>query len=436
MDDQSIHHLREALRFSPENVPLRLHLAEVLLNTGRLDEAEEQYNALMKLADEDIAKRGLVKVFFNKGNYSKCIVLLEVLMEDYRDDFELQLLYTKALYRENSIADAVAAYQRLHELQPDFKDEELDEGLKVRHLQEEEDMLESLDDPTFLQKPNIRFEHVGGMDGVKKEIDLKIIKPIQHADLYKAYGKKAGGGILLYGPPGCGKTFIAKATAGEVDAKFVNVGLNDILDMWIGNSEKNLNRIFETARNNTPCVLFFDEIDALGANRRDMKQSAGKHVINQFLVELDGVENDNENVLILGATNAPWHLDPAFRRPGRFDRIIFVPPPDQEARAAIFTLKLANKPVGSIDYHTLAAKTESYSGADIEAVIDIAIEEKLEASFSSGIPKPMETKDLLNAIKKHKPSTAEWFTTARNFALFANDSGLYDDILKYLKIKK
>jgi transitional endoplasmic reticulum ATPase len=271
---------------------------------------------------------------------------------------------------------------------------------------------------------------------VKKEIDLKIIKPLQHPELYKAYGKKTGGGILLYGPPGCGKTFIAKATAGQANAKFINVGLNDILDMWIGNSEKNLHEIFELARNNTPCVLFIDEIDALGASRSDMKQSSGRQLINQFLQELDGIDSNNDGVLIIGATNTPWNLDPAFRRPGRFDRIVFVPPPDVVTRASILKLKLNNKPTGTIDVQSISKKTEHYSGADLDAIIDIAIEEKLESSFEYGIPKPLETNDLINASKKHKPSTQEWFATAKNFALFANDSGLYDEILTYLKIKK
>ena len=271
---------------------------------------------------------------------------------------------------------------------------------------------------------------------LKKEIEMKIIKPLMHPDLYKAYGKKVGGGILLYGPPGCGKTFIAKATAGQVKARFINVSLNDILDMWIGNSEKNLHDIFELARNNTPCVLFIDEIDALGASRSDMKQSSGRHLINQFLQELDGISNTNEGVLILGATNTPWNLDPAFRRPGRFDRIIFVPPPDQASRESILRLKLHNKPTEAIDYDQVAKKTENFSGADIDAMIDIAIESKLESSFTDGLPKPLDTKDILAAAKKHKPSTQEWFTTAKNFAMFANDAGLYDDILTYLKIKK
>jgi SpoVK/Ycf46/Vps4 family AAA+-type ATPase len=205
--------------------------------------------------------------------------------------------------------------------------------------------------------------------------------------------------------------------------------------MWIGNSEKNLHNLFEIARANAPCVLFIDEIDALGASRSDMKQSGSRHLINQFLLELDGIEHSNEGVLILGATNTPWHLDPAFRRPGRFDRIIFVPPPDEKTRESIVRLKLNQKPVQQIDYAKIASKTTNFSGADLDAIIDIAIELKLESSFTDGIPKPIETSDLLQAIKKHKPSTQEWFMTAKNFALFANDSGLYDDVLNYLKIK-
>ncbi|MCL4113166.1 UNVERIFIED_CONTAM: hypothetical protein GTU68_065802 [Idotea baltica] len=283
-----------------------------------------------------------------------------------------------------------------------------------------------------MEKPRITFLDVGGLEEVKREIDLKIIKPLEHADLYASYGKKVGGGILLYGPPGCGKTFLARATAGEINAGFINVTLNDILDMWIGSSEKQLNGIFNEARYNKPCVLFFDEIDALGAKRSDMRQSAGRNVINQFLAELDGVEASNEGVLTIGATNVPWHLDSAFRRPGRFDRIIFVPPPDLETRAEILKIKLQNKPTGHIDYLKLAKITPHYSGADIEAIIDIAIESVLEKAIQSGVPQPLETKLLVQAIDRHKASTKDWFLSAKNYAMFANQSGQYDAIQTYL----
>jgi transitional endoplasmic reticulum ATPase len=435
MSDNTIDSLREALKHSPDNTPLRLLLAETLLTLNRLEEAESEFSLILKTSSDVKAKTGLAKVFYRKGNFSACNVILEEIIENGKQDLDILTLYAKGLLKENSVAKAVETYQRVLSIDPNYFDEELDSQLRVKGGNE---IIESIDefDSRFLQKPTINFSDVGGMESVKKEIELKIIKPLLHPELYKAYGKKAGGGILLYGPPGCGKTYLAKATAGQVNAKFINVGLNDILDMWIGNSEKNLHEIFELARNNTPCVLFIDEIDALGASRSDMKQSAGRHLINQFLQELDGINDNNEGILIMGATNTPWNLDPAFRRPGRFDRIIFVPPPDEDTRESILKLKLTNKPVEAIDYKQLAKKIEHYSGADIDAIIDIAIELKLESSFADGIPKPIDTKDLLNAVKKHKASTQEWFTTAKNFAMFANDTGLYDDILSYLKIKK
>ena len=433
MDDQMIESLRQALEFSPDNVPLKLHLAQVLHQANRLEEAEKEYTELLRLTKEDKPKFGLARIFFAQGAYSKCNVILEQLLSE-SSNLEYLLLHSRALLREKRIADAMQAYEQLLQLEPNFFDEELDNALRIPGgLLEEEDIPSA---GHSIQRPTVGFQDVGGMDAVKKEIELKIIKPLLHPELYKAYGKKIGGGILLYGPPGCGKTFIASATAGQVNAQFISVGLNNILDMWIGNSEKNLHQVFEIARQNTPCVLFIDEIDALGASRSDMKQSAGRHLINQFLLELDGVDYSNEGILIIGATNTPWHLDTAFRRPGRFDRIIFIPPPDEAARASILRLKLANKPIASIDYEAIAKKLEHYSGADIEAIIDLAIEEKLDTAFTTGVPEPISTKDLLNAAKKHRASTQEWFSKAKNFALFANEGGLYDDILSYMKIKK
>ncbi|WCL50138.1 AAA family ATPase [Leptospira sp. GIMC2001] len=435
MNEQTLSSLKEALKHSPDNNPLRLLLAETYLAMNRLNEAEEEFTYLARNDVDPKAKFGLADVYYRKGNYSACNVILEEIIDQGYNDSRAFLLYSKGLMQENSILKAREFYQKALLLDPNNTSDDLDEQLRLKSesLDEYED--DSLDH-RFLEKPNVNFSDVGGMDSIKKEIDLKIIKPLTHPEMYKAYGKKVGGGILLYGPPGCGKTYLAKATAGQVNAKFISVGLNDILDMWIGNSEKNLHDIFELARDNSPCVFFVDEIDALGASRTDMKQSSGRHLINQFLQELDGIESQNEGILIIGATNTPWNLDPAFRRPGRFDRILFVPPPDEKSRESILRLKLKDKPIENLDYLSLAKKMNHYSGADIDAIIDRAIEYKLEGSFEDGQIQPISNKDLLNAIKIHKPSTQEWFATAKNFALFANDSGLYDEILDYLKIKK
>jgi transitional endoplasmic reticulum ATPase len=285
-------------------------------------------------------------------------------------------------------------------------------------------------------RPTINFSNVGGMESVKEEIRMKIIYPLQHADLFKAYGKKAGGGVLLYGPPGCGKTLISKATAGEINANFISLGIHQVLDMFIGNSEKNLHSIFELARKNAPCVLFFDEVDALAADRRDLRQSAGRNLINQFLSEMDGAESQNEGVLILAATNAPWHIDPAFRRPGRFDRTLFIPPPDDAARASVLQVMSQGKPMGDFDAATVAKKTDGFSGADLKAVFDLATEELLEQAMRSGKVVPLTTKDLAKAAGRHKPTTKAWFETAKNYAMYSNQGGMYDEVLKFLKITK
>lgn len=214
----------------------------------------------------------------------------------------------------------------------------------------------------------------------------------------------------------------------------MSVGISDVLDMWIGSSEKNLHELFEQGRRNRPCVMFFDEVDALGASRADMRHSGGRHLINQFLAELDGVDAANEGLLILAATNAPWHLDNAFRRPGRFDRIVFVPPPDGAARASIVQLLLTGKPADGIDFDQVAKKTADFSGADLRAVVEQAIEAKLRDAMKSGQLQPLRTKDLLASAGNIKPSTREWFATARNYALYSNQGGTYDEILKYLKM--
>jgi transitional endoplasmic reticulum ATPase len=288
----------------------------------------------------------------------------------------------------------------------------------------------------FVQKADVDFQKVGGMDAVKEDIRMKILYPMENKELFEAYGKKVGGGVLLYGPPGCGKTLISRATAGEIDAKFISVGLHQILDMWIGKSEEKLHEIFELARRNAPSVLFFDEVDALAADRKDMRTSGGRTLINQFLAELDGQLGQNDGVLVLGATNAPWHLDSAFLRPGRFDRLIFVPPPDEPARAEIVRIMAEGKPVAGLDPAGLAKRTNDFSGADIKAVFDQAIEASLGEAMKAGKIVPVTAKQLAKTAKQVKPSTRKWFESAKNYALYANQSGFYDDVLEYLGINK
>jgi transitional endoplasmic reticulum ATPase len=426
--------LKEALAVSPQNIPLRMSLANLLQAEGQYTEAIIQYKEVLNQQyGHSSAQRGLASCYFQTGQYSTAIIIYEQLENNLTDAD--RLIYIKCLVKENNLSKAAQLYQNLVILNPAMTDADLDARFRLPS-RNDSDIDYDEDDPIFLEKPNINFSNVGGMKKVKDEISLKIIAPLKHPEIYKAYGKKAGGGIMLYGPPGCGKTFIAKATAGEIQSKFLTIGLHDILDMWIGNSEKNLHEVFEIARANQPCVLFIDEVDALGASRTDLKQSAMRHTINQFLAEMDGISSNNEGVLILAATNAPWSVDSAFRRPGRFDRIIFVPPPDEESRAEILKGLLDNKPIDNPDYAKIAAATPEFSGADLAAMVDKAVEEKLEQSMLSGQLSTINTKDLLAAAKKTTATTREWFASARNYALYSNESGQYNEILEYIKKRK
>lgn len=444
--DDAIKSLRAALQLSPENVPLRIHLAETLLTMGRGPEAETEFKACLTYAPKNAsALLGLARSSWQQKKNSQALVILENLIEQPDATGAAFVLYARLLLAEGRVLDAVAQYKRALEVDPSAADQELAAQLGVtaesqRSGNYEGRLRASETDPDDdvgieLQKPDLKFADVGGMESIKEEISLKIIYPLQHPELYEAYGKKAGGGILLYGPPGCGKTFLARATAGEISASFIAIGIHDVLDMWIGSSERNIHAIFEQARLNRPCVLFFDEVDALGGKRSDFRQGAGRSTVNQFLVELDGLNTDNSGLLVLAATNAPWHVDSAFRRPGRFDRVIFVPPPDQPARAEILRIQCRNKPCSDLDYDKLAARTEGMSGADLKSLVDRAIEDKLRSAMKAGGLQPLTTNDLLNAAKQFKPSVREWFATAKNYAMYANQDGSYDDVLKYLKFK-
>ncbi|MEM7478392.1 MAG: AAA family ATPase [Planctomycetota bacterium] len=443
--DEAIKGLREALKISPDNVPLLTHLASTLANLGRFEESETEYRKALSFEPQNAEiKLGLIAVYQQQGKDSQALVILEDICGRRDTPAKAYVVYARTLLERGQVSDAVAQYKLGLELDPDVEDESLSDQLGIGETYQEQDVFEGKvrghasegqeSFETEIERPQIKFDDVGGMEAIKEEIRLKILYPLQHPEMYEAYGKKIGGGILMYGPPGCGKTYLARATAGELGAGFISVGISDVLDMWIGQSERNLSRIFEQARYNKPCVLFFDEVDALGGKRSDMSGGSGRHVINQFLSELDGVDKDNDGVLILAATNAPWDVDPAFRRPGRFDRVLFVPPPDAPARSEVLRLQLKDKPQESLDYNQVAKKTPDFSGADLKAVVDQAIEAKLRQAMKEGIPKPIITKDLLAAAKALKPTTREWFSSAKNYAIYSNQGGIYDDVLKYMKL--
>lgn len=440
--------LKNAFNLSPDNVFIQKMYFNRLKEAGMWEDAKPVLLRLMKSEpNEDEWKVQMGNLLYRLRCLSEGILFLEDLIEKGGRRPEYYCNLAKLYAREHNVDSANFYFYKLKREFPDFEDDELTELFAVpvkRQPLGVEESGEADEEQTAakhkiekLNKPNVSFKDVGGMEQLKEEISMKIINPIKNADLFKEYGQTIGGGLLLYGPPGCGKTFIAKATAGEIDASFFSVGLTDVLDMYVGQSEKNLKDIFAEARANTPAVLFFDELDALGGNRTDRKNSATRELINAFLQELDGVNNSNDGILFLGATNTPWYIDTAFKRPGRFGQVLFVAPPDAPARKEILAIHLKGKPVeDGIDLKKVAEKTEGFTGADLKALVDYTIQDKLKEIMKTGKRTPVTTKDLLKKCSDMHPSSDEWFETAKNYALYSNLHGQYDDILKYLKIKK
>ncbi|MDQ0154672.1 ATP-binding protein [Robertmurraya andreesenii] len=276
------------------------------------------------------------------------------------------------------------------------------------------------------------FADVGGLEEVKKQIKIDFILPIQSPEIFQAFGKEIGGGLLFYGPPGCGKTFLARAVAGEINARFVHLDLQSILSKWSGEAEQNLHDFFEDARKRTPCVLFIDELDALGGNRQKMSAHHDRLLVNQLLIELDGSASNNEGIYVIGATNTPWYLDPALRRPGRFNSLIFLPPPQLEERKAILALKIKGKPQEEIQLDLIAAYTEHFSGADLDHLVKDAINFAIARSFETGEIQPLTNEDFMKAMEKRQATTLEWFATAKSYALFSDVNQEYKDVLNYI----
>ena len=287
-----------------------------------------------------------------------------------------------------------------------------------------------------IEKTTLTLADVGGMEHVKERLEVSFLAPMRNPELRKLFGKSLRGGLLLYGPPGCGKTFIARAVAGEMGASFMNVTLSDVLDMFLGQSEGKLHDLFQAARRAAPVVLFLDELDAIGAKRTLTRFSGMRNVINQLLQELDGVNTNNEGLFTLAATNAPWDVDSALRRPGRLDRTVLVLPPDEPARMAILKHDLVRRPVEGINLAKLARDTDGFTGADLSHLCESAAELAMIDSVRSGRPRMIGMKDFATALKQVQPSARAWFETARNVVTYADPNGEYADLTAYMRKKR
>jgi AAA+ superfamily predicted ATPase len=435
--ERNIASLLEALKFSPDNIPLKKHVAELLLQAGRTDEAIQHLKEVLARTEDNECMVSLGRAYYESEEFGEAATILEQALRK-QPTAEVYRLLSKIHFVLGNHQRAGDYYQDALSLDAKLEDKDYQEklrgnGIGLRAGLSNADFSGSTIDDDLIERPAITFAQVGGLDELKEHIKMNIIYPFQNPSLFRTYGKKIGGGILMFGPPGCGKTFIARATAGECSARFINIAINDILDMWLGNSEKNLHEVFELARRNTPAVIFIDELDAIGGSRQQMRFHHGRILTSQLLIELDGISSNNDEILVLGATNSPWFVDASLRRPGRFDRILFVPPPDLKARREILQVHLKGKPLDTIDYERVARGMEKYSGADIRAVCEMAADSAIRAALKGGTLRPIRTNDLLDGLKKVKASTSEWFSTAKNYTTYSNEAGTYDEILNYLK---
>jgi SpoVK/Ycf46/Vps4 family AAA+-type ATPase len=380
-------------------VPLRLHLAELLSASGERIEAVRQAAA--------------------------------VLQRDPENGRALRLISPEPEPEPEPDADAEPTSSAAPDADLRHLDSELADIVPPMFVDGGEHSQAPLDD----EQPRLRLDDVAGMAEVKERLQSAVLAPIRNPELSRLYKKTLRGGLLLYGPPGCGKTFIARALAGEMGAGFIAVSLADVLDMYIGQSERNIREIFEAARHRAPCVIFLDEVDALGRRRSQLRNNAARGTVNQLLSEMDGLES-NEGVYVIGATNHPWDVDVALRRPGRFDRMLLVSPPDSAAREAILRYHLRDRPIANVDLAKIAQLADGYSGADLAYVCEAAAEQALVDSARSGAPRMIEMSDLEAAIRSGKPSIGPWLETARNVAQFANEGGTYDDLLDYLRARR
>jgi SpoVK/Ycf46/Vps4 family AAA+-type ATPase len=414
VDPDVIAALESALTHDPGNHPLRTHLAGLLHDAGRHGDALAQAAAVLHEQPDNVAALRIAAAS------------AEAIGEQDRADRYRRLV--AALDGPSSRAPEPVAANG--DQVPDTADELVQRWQASRPMPEAE--------IGEISRPAMTLAEVGGMEAVKRRLDLSFLGPLRNPDLRARFGKSLRGGLLLWGPPGCGKTYLARALAGELGASFYEIGLSDVLDMWVGSSERNLSTIFATARASRPCLLFFDEIDALGQKRSHLRGGgvAMRGVVNQLLAELDGATTDNEGLFVLAASNHPWDIDPALVRPGRFDRSVLVLPPDQDARLAILELHLRGKPVVSVDLGKIARMTDGMSGADLALICDHATELAMEQSMRSGTVRSINQEDLLDAVTHTTSSINAWLETARNYAQFANESGTYDELATYLKKRR
>jgi SpoVK/Ycf46/Vps4 family AAA+-type ATPase len=285
-----------------------------------------------------------------------------------------------------------------------------------------------------VEEPRVRLADVAGMPAIKRWLSTAFLSSLRDPKMRRLFGRSLRGGVLMYGPPGCGKTFLSRALAGELEASFLRIDLAHVVDMWLGYSRRSVHEIFETARASAPCLLYLDQLDAIGPRRAGRRHRIGRGVVDQLVAELYSASEEHEGVFVVAATEHPWDVDGLLRRPGRLDHRLLVLPPDTEAREVIIRAALRGRPVvEDLDVGWLAARTDKFSAADLAQLCESAAAAALEASMVANASRPIAMSDFSRGLHELRPSTPAWFDLARDYARFAAEPGSYDDLVRYLR---
>jgi transitional endoplasmic reticulum ATPase len=436
MDDTTLESLAAAYAATPQNHALLAIVVRGFVENGAPERAIELASGVDPASLPEDARLAVASALLAAGKAERALAVAP-------ESPAGLMLRARACAKLGRSQEGIQLYQKAIAANPTLEDVVLrtllgardvgPAGMRLKVIANDDTDVPEVTRLLHPESTRIKFEDVGGLTEVKDQIRKRIILPFQKPALFERFKKRVGGGILLYGPPGCGKTLLARATAGECGAAFFNVAITDVLDMYIGEAERKLHAIFEQARQKTPAVVFFDELEALAAKRQYTREATSSKIVSTFLAELDGFAQNNRGVLVIGATNVPWAIDPAMRRPGRFDRVVFVPPPDREARRSILEIVLRDRPVaGGIDLDAVVRRTSGHSGADLANVIEAAADHAIGRSLDAGTAQEITRADVESALGEVKPTTIEWLSTARSYARYSNDSGIYDDVLKFL----